>query len=601
MLHVLIAILLTTLSTAIVGSYVLSWCIDEGDSSTQGSKRVIVPILPLFCVVGLAANTTVLAWLSLIIPLGNAYGAGLFGISLLPIFITKVRRLLWASLIGQKKITLYIWGASILLIGISAVLKATGPTEIFDDAVAYLPIFRSILDYGLVIGLGNLHPNFAYNSHWSLAGAFYSYEWLFGQAEYDINAWVAIVGVAYSGYFIARLWEGQMRPIIVLLAFLPYFYFRNQMSGNSTDLPTAIFSWLVLGEWLLGKTLIQTNLVGGGIISASNKRLNALLFIALPLFIFTMKVTALSLLFLPVVLLFRFLVEPKTPTAYYWRIAIISGVVVLAPWFIRNVYLTGYLYFLAPKLDLFALDWKMPLNVLARLTEQIAGDVHHSPKQASLQWLTRWLKEGFNPSSLVILFAGLGGGALLAFAAFVNYPKMRTYVSNYRTITVAASLVFGWLFWFSAATEPRYGHTVLTMLALLLPSIAICAIPDTFKKVGSKIIVSVFLSVLGFSTYKSNKEFPSGYPQLLYSPAPYPEVTWQNIQGKNFIAHFPIKFVSSFEDRLRFFPAHTAARERFPQCWLTPMPCIYRREDIPLLEQRGPSPRDGYRYITTPN
>lgn len=573
MLLLIVSWLLLTASTLSLGAAVLHMLKAAG----QPVKA------PVIVVVGLAAASVLLATWSIFLPLGGYWGGLLFCASLLPLAWSPVRAILRASVIRQPGNT--VAAPALAYLFATALLKAAGPTEIFDDAVAYLPIFRSTLDDGIIIGLGNLHPNLAYNSHWSLLGAFYSFEWLFGRALYDINGWVVWVGGWYAFSFLPELWAGRVRGLYLLIAATPFFYFRNQMSGNSTDLPVSIITWLILTEWLLGA-------------GRENPKLARLLFVALPVFAFTIKVTAISLLILPLALLWEERPLDRKATLAF---GIASVSVILAPWFARNVLMTGYLYFLAPALDLFSVDWKVPLTVIGRLKAQVAGDIHHGPKQlGDPAWWQEWWYQGLNLQNRTIVGLAFGSMVIGAVAALFRLGRLGQAERSSRLMAFCLIQAIGLLFWFSAATEPRYGHAALTFASLGLLCWGVARLPQGWLPLPGKGFVTGITLLMALAALRSYKEFTPFVMEVAVWPAPYPEVEWQIVQGSNFTANFPYRLITPLNDRLRFPAVHTAGREKYPNCWCTPMPCLYRREDLPLLQRRGPTLRDGFRFKKAP-
>ena len=573
MLLLILVWLLTTASVLSLGAGLLVAC--RADATP--------PKAAVLAVLGLMVASAVLAVWALALPLGHGYGAGLYLASLLPLGARRVRRVVRAGF--DWSVGYGIAAPALALLMACALLKATGPTEVFDDAVGYLPIFRSMLDYGVIIGFGNLHPNFAYNSHWSLLGAFYSFEWLVGRPLYDINGWVAWLGAWYAFSFLPALWAGRVRGLYLLVVALPFFFFRNQMSGNSTDLPLAIVSWVVLAEWLLGT-------------DGRQPALGRLLFVALPVFAFTLKVTALSLLVLPLALLAEQRGRTRILTL---AVGVGAAILFLAPWLARNVLMTGYLYFLVPKLDLLAIDWKMPLVVIDRLKAQVAGDIHHSPKRlADPAWWRAFLLEGLNLQNRLIVLLAFGSMAAGALAAALGLGRLGRTQRRLRYLAFCAVQGIGVLFWFAAATEPRYGHAALTMASLGLLCWALARVPQPWLGYVGKAFVVGITGLMAVAALRSLAEFTPYTRQVLIYPAPYPEVEWRNEPGANFTAHWPYRLLTPLDDRLRFPATHTAGREKHPNCWCTPLPCIYRPQDLPLLEQRGPSLRDGFRYKRPP-
>jgi|GEM_PF-6289992 len=565
--------LLVSASALGVGGLVVAAC-------GGGQARVSAPALAW---VGLAVISTICSFFSLLAPLGHGYGAALFALTLAPWAWAPARRVVYAGFSWARGG--WVAAPALAMLFAGGLLKSSGPTEIFDDAVGYIVIFRAMLDQGIIIGLGNLHPNLAYNSHWSLLGAFYSFEWLVGRPLYDINGWLVWLGAWHAFSFLPRLWQGQLRSVYVWMAITPFFYFRNQMSGNSTDLPVAIVTWLLVGEWLLEPKL-------------GSKAMGRLFWLFLPAFVLSVKITALALLALPIGYL------ALTPAAYrkqeaLWALGILG--LVLAPWFMRNVLMTGYLYYLLPKIDIFSVDWKMPRVVIHRLRLQVLYDFHHQPKVLSNPlWWRRWWSWGFNAQQhLMLQFTALS--ALVALLGYIWVgSRLHHALMRPRVLVVVAMLGVGLGFWFATPTEARYAHAWLVLSCLGLVGWAVAQVPAAYTKGAGKVLAIAITAAMLLPTYKTLQETPPQLSQELVWPALYPIVIYKAVQASNFTAYRPVAYKTRFTDRSRFPAKHMAQRDSTPNCWCTPLPCIYRPLDLPLLQQRGKTLRDGFRFTGPP-
>lgn len=152
-------------------------------------------------------------------------------------------------------------------------------------------------------------------------------------------------------------------------------------------------------------------------------------------------------------------------------IYIFCGVLVLAPWLIRNVLISGWLLYPFTALDLFHVDWKIPAEYVQHDSDQIkvwgrclydVARIDESP----LSWFPVWWAEKRREEMMllignVIALAGLAlGGVYTVFVRREKLPwdKMMLYVAILCSIAG----------WFLTAPFIRYGLAFLLLLPCMV-------------------------------------------------------------------------------------------------------------------------------------
>ncbi|MBI4644168.1 MAG: hypothetical protein HY743_10715, partial [Deltaproteobacteria bacterium] len=238
--------------------------------------------------------------------------------------------------------------------------KSAAPTWTYDTGLYHAQAIRWIEEYPVIPGLGNLHSRLAFNSAWFLPNALFGFSFLKLGPFHVLNGFLSLIILATSlnglsnlikrkYYFSNILRAGMALPVI--------FIFKDQLLSPTPDIPVALLTCAVFIYY------VQLQEQG----DEAPSRLLALGIVLLSTFAITIKLSALPLTLFIVVLTGREIAQGRPVNLF-----LTSGAVLLLvlPFFLRNIWLSGYPLYPFPGLDLFSLDWKIPTS--ATLVEKRA-------------------------------------------------------------------------------------------------------------------------------------------------------------------------------------------------------------------------------------
>ncbi|MGV3642037.1 MAG: LIC_10190 family membrane protein [Adhaeribacter sp.] len=319
--------------------------------------------------------------------------------------------------------------------------------------------------YAVVPGLGNLHGRLAFNSSFLQWSAFFSLSFLTGQPLFPLN-----------GYFFLLLLAAWLPPLLRdfprprpaalltgLLFVLHLDFFPSWISSPSPDIGGML---LLVGICHLAATSAGNKNTGD--FQTGDFHIFALLllgFTALTVKLSTLPIVALA----PALWLSRG--KPFTGKALAAAAAL--GVLMLAPWLIRNLVQTGYLIYPLPGTAIWELDWQVPL---AAVTEE-KNLIHSSAIRIGAPWqqvlalsFGEWFPGWFRGHSWFYQFLLVAAAASpLPMAAYLGVPGRAYPTGPQRRQQVLLWGVYyaGFLFWFTQAPSIRFGSAFLYVSALL--------------------------------------------------------------------------------------------------------------------------------------
>ncbi|MDZ7776437.1 MAG: hypothetical protein U5L09_12950 [Bacteroidales bacterium] len=195
-------------------------------------------------------------------------------------------------------------------------------------------------------------------------------------------------------------------------------------------------------------------------------------------------------------------------------------VVFLVPFFWRNYYLAGYLVFPYSNIDLFNVDWKIPIEVVENAKNWIQSwaripKLHY--KEVLAMPFQDWFGAWFTGKNIVM--KGLLLTNLVSLAvAFVLFLKRK-----FKPMMIILINVLNLVFWFSSAPDPRfvYGFIIIGFSLTIALLLSLLSKKYYFTRLFLLLIVASL--IVGFSnnkgfiknTLKSEKEylFPKGFSE----------------------------------------------------------------------------------------
>lgn len=314
---------------------------------------------------------------------------------------------------------------------------------------------RWIEEYGAVKGLGNLYNRLAYNSAFMSLQALFSWKFLIGQSMHVMNGYLCCVMTLYG---ITQLWKKDRKQMLgnVMCLLLLFYIFVPQslsmMSSPNTDTLALLLVLYILSKWCCylesGKEEADfyAILCVFAVFAVSVKLSTALLVILAlkPACCFVRK-------------------KDWGGIALY----VVMGILVIAPYLIRNVVISGYLVYPYSVIDLFDVDWKMPAHMVDYDRREImAWGRALNDVEKSDYGLIRWFPIWWNAQELwlKLLFAVnvilLPGGIVCSVRAVIR--------KKYDDVLLMVMAMILFLGWFFTAPLMRYG----IVFAFLIPGIA---------------------------------------------------------------------------------------------------------------------------------
>lgn len=538
--------------------YITILCLSFGFATKRFMQTIPTILLPLL---GLAQLTLLTTILSLFLPLNAYVHGGILAAAMLYLvcdyrFVKQCLAQLMPALTALPKSTwLIIGGLAIVLASFASFPAGFFP---YDTALYHAQAVQWIQAYKAVPGLANFHPQLGFNSSWFVITA------LFADLVHSLNGWLIFWCVLFFGWSAF----GKNQPAVssavslaslAVLAMLAVFYMHpNQVTTASTDMPAAL--WLLLSVVLF----VQY---------AEHSRSPAHAWLVPVLTITVLVAITTKLSNAPVGLLLTYVLYQLLRQKNYRLIIsqMLAGILVLVPWIIRNVILSGYVvYPVTVGGELLAnLDWQVPLMDVLNMQQCITEWAKHkSCAISTTPWLPQWLTELRRSTLLAdskLLIAISVGYGLIAF----THWRQAIRFSWSALWPVYAIAVLGLGFWFYSAPDVRFGlgFISLALVLWLLPvSLVVLKAVAANRSLGMLATLALILVLAG---------------------GEYPLTT---LSGKNLLTPASYPVVETAAAQLGDYTVYDSEHSSYA-CWDT-FPCTSK---LNAIELRGPELQDGFR------
>lgn len=359
-----------------------------------------------------------------------------------------------------------------------------------DTNIYHAQNIRLYEEYGIIKGMANLQLHYGYNSLYLAFAAIMSLSWLLPWSLHTTTGFIEVILCIYAFHHLRTFKERNSHledaGCVAIL-----FYALVNVTGSispATDYPTMFLSIYMISVWL----------------RAMERKSHYSVYALLSVFAVFLGVLKLSAIAMAAVVIYPafFLVKEKK-----WKdigIYMGLGILILAPYLIRNVIISGWLIYPFEALDLFQVDWKVPLEYLLVDSYQIKvwGRCLYDVNLIDLpvkEWMPIWW-EGQERYAQMLL----GANVLGLFLAFLNlvYKMVKKIEVRIELIVLYIGMIASALVWFFMAPFIRYGLAFL----LTLPLISMASWYDYKKKglhsiITGTIVVCMFFC---FSPYIDN-------------------------------------------------------------------------------------------------
>jgi hypothetical protein len=396
-------------------------------------------------------------------------------------------------------------------------LFASRPLRHFDTGLYHLQSIKWCTTYPLVRGLANLHERLAFTSGWTPASAVLNYPEFSGSVCFPITC-LLLFAFGWAAYLaIWSLNNTADRVENVFLGACGCFW----MWMVITDSDLAILPSLSSDAPVYFATLLGTYLCLR--FSSRREYLDLFQALAITALAVTSKVSAAPLFVF--LLLFGAITWARDsnrflPEARAWIPVGVTICFSFAVWFVRSVWLSGYLVFPISSTALTFLPWHLPLPMARQLVETLqawARSPGVSPKiaLASSSWIYGWTARLFDGEFFYIILAYAVFGGLMIFLSCRSGGRIRDAVI--KCWAAAAMLLAGTIYWIFTAPDPRYGYGYLFALACLVFSLGLVSLLGSRSKLAFTLVG--FVSIIPLATVSDTSHFHlSGLPPLGVGP-----------------------------------------------------------------------------------
>jgi len=319
--------------------------------------------------------------------------------------------------------------------------------QIPDTGLYHAQSVRWIREFAVVPGLGNLHGRFAFNSMFLTISSIFTIDtsnlWSYSSILiYPLNSITLIVLLCKEYFFIKRnIFISNWRNVIlgIILSFLCLGFLAKGASSLSSDIICAI---VIIYVFQIALEYKWSNI-------SSNR---FVLLVSLVFLCITYKLSSILL----VLIILPFIFQNK----WFRSIGIVAliGLVIVLPFLIRNYYLSGYLIYPFSNIDIFNVDWKIPIGKVISEKSWIESwaRIPKRPFEEVLnlsfnQWIGEWFvnKNLFTKSILI--------GNVLTIIYAINLLIRK----EYRLFVIYAIVLANLSFWLIKAPDPRFVYGFL--------------------------------------------------------------------------------------------------------------------------------------------
>lgn len=329
---------------------------------------------------------------------------------------------------------------------------------LYDSDLYHAQSIRWIEEYGIVKGLGNLHVRFAYNSSSFALSALYSMKFLLGRSLHGLSGFFALL-LSGTVMDIAKVFRRKRMLLSDYARAAAIYYLTticDEVVSPSSDYVVMIVLFFLIIKWL---TLLEQKEDPG-------VAPYALLCVA-GAYAVSLKLTAgliLLLVLKPAVVLLK---EKR------WKeiaVYLVLGMVVVAPWMIRTVVISGWLLYPFPQLDLFNVDWKISAEKAAVDAAEIKtwGRALYDASLVDMpvtQWFPGWFSSTLPATGKLLVLADIACIPVFVAMAVVTFLKKKWQNLDY--LLVLSAVLCSYLFWQFSAPLLRYGYAYVLLLVVL--------------------------------------------------------------------------------------------------------------------------------------
>jgi len=395
--------------------------------------------------------------LSLVIPIGWIA----FIIVFIPALVIVIKNSLLKYLLTSCKsivssINPFVFFTAAIALLLFSLWMTAGPINNADTHIYHAQSIHWIESYPVIKGLGNFFNRLAYNSGWFVQNALFSFSFL-GERSYHVLNGLLIFSI--SMFFILEFILTSINHKIglpqiwgMLIIPLSIISIGTQASAPSTDMPVAYLTWIA------GYLVMRLN-------QQNNPLPTIFIITGIIAFTFTIKISIAPLFLIPLLLIVYYI---KTINLKYLIKLIIWGSLILFPWMLRNVIISGYVIYPAA-VTAVPVDWRIPESLVKGDEFGIRawgfyerGSADEVMEKPFFERIKFWFFNLTMNQKMMVLIS-LFSPVILILIFLLSLFKNKLDISIEVLITIIGFFA-GLLFWIFISPNLRFGYVYLLFL-----------------------------------------------------------------------------------------------------------------------------------------
>lgn len=368
-----------------------------------------------------------------------------------------------------------------------------------DSWLYHMPSIHWLIDSPVPFGLANLHGRLGFDSFWFSVSAMLAEAvdpWTSNYTALASEGFLAVFGLAALGgtYKLFQTNERNLANLFLVLTGVIGFstVVTQNLSSPSTDHPVLLLSLLLVYVFLRAISVRD----------ASAFRYEFWLAVLLASFAIAVKLSMLPLALIPIALVL-----------YGWQKgfgilqglnllpALATSLVVLAPWILRNVILSGCVVYPISQTCFWGLPWAVPRAQAVSEALWIQSWARYpglTPDQvlANWDWLSPWVARLIGTRDFVAALRFFVLGTVLVF---LFRHKLKQLKELPQVGLLAVIVLIGLGYWFVTAPDLRFGVTWFWILGLSAFSVGLWGVATSrFQTLLLRLLV---IGLLAYSTF----------------------------------------------------------------------------------------------------
>ena len=649
MLVTILDYLYILLTCGIVGSFIIHRVHDNGVNIGRSVSVSGTGMNPGSCIVcGIAVLTAYAGYFSLFAGVGIAANVILIISCLIFVFIDRKSYLdgfsqLYICVHGRKdndsvhhkgygrtlrtaRIIKYL--LALMIIFVCAYFTSSGRFA-YDTGTYHAQSIHWIESYGVVKGLAYMQTRLGFNSSYFCLCALYSMHFM-GQSLHSLSGFFAAFVMIYSlnGWFVHIMADNMESGLNAckhelklrvsdLMYLAPFVYFA--VTAVEVISPTTDFGVIWLMIWLCIRWVELTEEANET--GHNDTGTGQALLCVMAVFLISVKLSAGILALLVIKPAYELIRDRKwTDIVRY----LAAGIILILPYFIRDYFITGWLIYPFPAIDLFDPDWKIPLEGVKYEADEIVVWARYTKDTALIdqgirEWFPVWWEEQGEANRHLSVSAFTGAGLIIIRTAvsMVYSLYLRAAAKKGRLIATPVGLhehgsyiYFGLIlfvsftFFMLSAPSNRFGYAYIIILPLFAAGDMIVNVLPTLRRKKDSALpdrngVSVTKSIIDpFNVIFAAIIFLIACNGMLRGAYMYAS------DDRHYISETGLKEYAVYQ---KDYPeADSSSREwegmriYFPvvegeQIWYHDFPAILYEGNLAGIERRGETIRDGFR------